>query len=182
MKPFYLLSGICTCLLLFSFDSEPTAENSIIKSQLISDWERAKLFTKEYIDAMPEDGLAFKPSPEMRTFAEQLLHLSQGNIGLSSNGTGKERIYANANLEKSEEYKKSKEALSKIVMESYDFVIEGLKAADDSKWNEVVKRGNFEITRLAWVMKAFEHQTHHRGQCTIYLRLKGITPPNEKLF
>ena len=26
------------------------------------------------------------------------------------------------------------------------------------------------------------HQTHHRGQTTIYLRMKGVTPPNEKLF
>jgi hypothetical protein len=30
--------------------------------------------------------------------------------------------------------------------------------------------------------KAFEHQTHHRGQATVYLRLKGVAPPNEMLF
>jgi uncharacterized damage-inducible protein DinB len=30
--------------------------------------------------------------------------------------------------------------------------------------------------------KGFEHQTHHRGQTTIYLRLKGVKPPQEKLF
>ncbi|MBO0721263.1 MAG: damage-inducible protein DinB, partial [Blastocatellia bacterium] len=29
---------------------------------------------------------------------------------------------------------------------------------------------------------SFEHQTHHRGQTTIYLRLKGVTPPGEKLY
>jgi uncharacterized damage-inducible protein DinB len=67
-------------------------------------------------------------------------------------------------------------------MESYDFVIEGIKSMDESRWDETVKRGAFEVTRLGWLMKAFEHQTHHRGQCTVYLRLKGITPPNEKLF
>jgi uncharacterized damage-inducible protein DinB len=41
------------------------------------------------------------------------------------------------------------------------------------KWDTTVEDG---------LAKAFEHQTHHRGQCTIYLRLKGIAPPREKLF
>jgi uncharacterized damage-inducible protein DinB len=31
-------------------------------------------------------------------------------------------------------------------------------------------------------MKTFEHQTHHRGQTTIYIRTQGIKPPQEKLF
>jgi uncharacterized damage-inducible protein DinB len=39
-----------------------------------------------------------------------------------------------------------------------------------------------ELTKSGIFGKAFEHQTHHRGQCTIYLRLKGVVPPGEKLF
>ncbi|HET9745897.1 MAG TPA: DinB family protein [Chitinophagaceae bacterium] len=30
--------------------------------------------------------------------------------------------------------------------------------------------------------KAFEHQNHHRGQTTIYIRAQGIKPPEERLF
>ncbi|MCW3088251.1 MAG: DinB family protein, partial [Sediminibacterium sp.] len=50
------------------------------------------------------------------------------------------------------------------------------------KLGEHVKRGPYDETRLAWIMKAFEHQTHHRGQATIYIRLQGIRPPAEKLL
>jgi len=32
------------------------------------------------------------------------------------------------------------------------------------------------------MIKTFEHQTHHRGQATIYIRLQGIRPPQEQLF
>ena len=32
------------------------------------------------------------------------------------------------------------------------------------------------------MLKCFEHQTHHRGQTTVYIRLAGGTPPAEKLF
>ncbi|HYH03497.1 MAG TPA: DinB family protein, partial [Bacillota bacterium] len=35
--------------------------------------------------------------------------------------------------------------------------------------------------RTAWA-KVFEHQAHHRGQTTVYLRLAGIKAPEEKLF
>jgi uncharacterized damage-inducible protein DinB len=152
-----------------------------LRAALVKDWERARAYTKEYLDAMPEDGINFKATPDIRSFAEQMLHMAQGTIGLSANGTGRERIYAGKNLEKSDEFK-NKAALTKVVMESYDFAIEGIKTMDVSKFDEIVKRGNFEVTKLGWIMKAFEHQTHHRGQCTIYLRLKGVTPPNEKLF
>ncbi|MNY59641.1 DinB family protein [compost metagenome] len=53
---------------------------------------------------------------------------------------------------------------------------------DASKFGEIVKRGNFDESRLSWISKAHEHQTHHRGQCTIYIRFQGVTPPAEKLF
>jgi uncharacterized damage-inducible protein DinB len=163
-----------------SFAHTFTNDDSL-KTQLLKDWQRAKAYTKEYIDAMPEDGINFKPTPEMRSFAEQMLHMSQGTVGLSSNATGKERIYAGKTLEKMDEFK-TKEALTKVVMECYDYVIDAIKIADLSKWDEKVKRGNFDESKIAWLNKAFEHQTHHRGQTTVYLRLKGVTPPQEKLF
>ena len=42
--------------------------------------------------------------------------------------------------------------------------------------------GNFDMTRAMALAKAFEHQTHHRGQATVYIRLAGVKPPQEKLF
>jgi hypothetical protein len=152
---------------------DPVNDDSL-KAQMLRDWERAKVYTKEYLDAMPEDAINFKPTPEIRSFAEQMTHLAQGTVGLSSNGSGKARI--------APEKADNKAALIKIVMDSYDYAIDGLKNLDPSKFGEVVKMGNFNVTRLGWFMKAFEHQTHHRGQTTVYLRLKGVTPPQEKLF
>lgn len=187
MKPVLLSTLIATMIVIGISHSSVanTATNchnaDSLLQQLVADWERAKAYTLEYIEAMPEDGINYKATPEIRSFAEQLLHLAQGTIGLTANGTGKERIYPGKNLEKSDEFK-TKAALAKVVAESYDFAIDGIKNMDASKLNEVVKRGQFEVTRLGWIMKGFEHQTHHRGQCTIYLRLKGVTPPNEKLF
>jgi uncharacterized damage-inducible protein DinB len=84
-------------------------------------------------------------------------------------------------LEKKEELK-NKEALTKVVMESYDFVIAGLGELKESQFKDKVKFFDFELTKEQAYKKVFEHQTHHRGQATIYLRLKGVKPPQEKLF
>ncbi len=167
-----------------SFISLRAQENTgeIIKSQMVKDWERAKAFTLEYLQAMPSDKYSFRAQDSVRTFAQQMLHLAQGTIGLSSNGTGKERVaWGSRNLENSPSAQ-SADSVTYFVMASYDYAIDGITNMDASKLWEKNKRGNFDETRYAWLLKAFEHQTHHRGQTTIYIRLLGIKPPNEKLF
>jgi len=156
-------------------------DNIALKQQLIKDWERAKAYTQEYLDAMPADKYDFRPVDSIRSFAQQMLHMAQGNAGLISNGTGAQRIFVGQNLEKSATAK-TKDSVVYYVNASYDFAINSLKNMDVAKLGEVVKRGNLSETGTAWIMKAFEHQTHHRGQCTIYIRLLGIRPPGEKLF
>jgi uncharacterized damage-inducible protein DinB len=175
-----ILSLAVTALLVIIANSQGNfAEN--IKAQSIKDWERAKAYTKEYLDAMPADKYGFKAQDSVRSFAQQMLHLASANVNLSSNGTGKDRLWQGRSLERSPGAQ-SKDSVTYFVNASYDFVIEGIKALDATKLDEAVKRGNSEFSRLTWTMKAFEHQTHHRGQATIYIRLAGIKPPNEKLF
>ncbi len=182
-SPITTLSLFC---LLFSASAiagtvTPPLSNDSVKAQLVRDWERAKVYTRAYLDAMPEDGVSFKPTPEIRSFAEQMLHLSAGTIGLVSTGTGKAKIYDGKNLEKMDELK-NKAALTKVVMEAYDYAIDAVKGLDADKLSEMVPMGKNSFSRLTVIGKGFEHQTHHRGQCTIYLRMKGVTPPNEMLF
>ena len=76
MKFQKLLSMICLFLAISSLANAQTS-----KDEMIKEWERAKTYTKEYLDAMPESGYALKPTPEMRSFAEQMLHLTDGNYG-----------------------------------------------------------------------------------------------------
>src|ERR1700691_2317138 len=52
--------------------------------QLVAEWQRAKLYTKSYLDAMPEEGYGFKPTPQIRSFAQQMLHLADANYVLAT--------------------------------------------------------------------------------------------------
>src|SRR5215467_5276275 len=60
---------------------------------LVADWTRAKDYTKEYLEAMPEEGVNFKPTPEIRSFAEQMLHLATGNFGFAATAAGIDNPY-----------------------------------------------------------------------------------------
>ena len=178
MKALNILFGL---LLIGNSAISQGLNNEVIRANMLVDWERAKIYTKEYLDAMPESGINFKPKADMRSFAEQLLHMSQSTMTVISIATGAEPLYQDKVLEKMKEYK-NKATLTKLVMESYDYAIQSIEKMDASKMDSLIRRGNYETDQFGWLNKAFEHQTHHRAQTTIYLRLKGIKAPNEKLF
>jgi uncharacterized damage-inducible protein DinB len=150
------------------------------KDQMIADWQRAKAYTKAYLDAMPEDGYNFKPTPEMRTFAAQMLHLADGNYGIVGPATGKPNPLGKVLAEKT--IAQSKEVVTKAVMDNYDWVINIIQSVTPGQLQETVKMGGKNLPRAVLIGKAFEHQTHTRGQTTVYLRLKGVKPPEEMLF
>ena len=155
------------------------------QSEMVKEWQRAKVYTKAYLDAMPEDGYSFKPTPEIRSFADQMLHLADANYMFATSASGKanplgETLLSHNVAEKT--ISPTKEATTKAVMDSYDWMISTLQAMTPDQMLETIKFGKRDITRSGVFGKAFEHQTHHRGQTTIYLRLKGVTPPAEMLF
>jgi uncharacterized damage-inducible protein DinB len=170
---------------LFTFIALTLACSSVCaqftQPEMVAEWQRAKTYTKAYLDAMPEDGYGFKPTPEIRSYAEQMLHLAGDNYGFASFASGKPDPNGDKSLEKT--IPPTKAATTKAVMDSYDFMINSLQTMTPDQMNEKVKRRNGqEISRANLFGKGFEHQTHHRGQTTIYLRLKGVTPPPEMLF
>ncbi|MFZ6010655.1 MAG: DinB family protein, partial [Bacteroidota bacterium] len=134
--------------MLIAFSSKgPHAAGPGPKDQMIADWERAKAYTQEYINAATDEVIGFKPTPEMRTFGQQMLHLSEANYGLGAAASGKPSPVTWGQLEKNPDQYKTKEALSKAVMDSYDFVIASLKATDEAKMGDMVKVFNFDLSR-----------------------------------
>jgi uncharacterized damage-inducible protein DinB len=155
-------------------------KRSPIVKETESQWKRAKKWTLDYIDAMPEDAAGFKPTTEIRSFAEQMLHLAFWNYSTAETLGGKSNPYGQKQetLEKRDDVK-TRAALRKVVEESYDNLLAVIAGLDEAKMLEQVSVFNTKLTRLTFLTYAFEHQTHHRGQTTIYIRLKGATPPPE---
>lgn len=153
------------------------------KENIISDWTWAKDYTLRYIEAMPDDQLNLRPTDSIRTFREQMLHLTTANMGIAAQAFGAAPTIENLRaLEKSEGYK-TKEDLAEVVAAGYDFVISNLKDANAEKLDQQITLfGQYDMSVRMALHKAFIHQNHHRGQTAIYIRLAGGVPPSMKLF
>lgn len=166
----------------FTVKAQPLT-SADIRAQMVKDWERAKAYTVEYLNTMPANKYGFKAVDSLRSFAQQMLHLASGNVLLMMNAVSKPPLpWLQSDIEHSATAQ-SKDSVMYYVLASYDYCIDAVKNFDPAKWGEPTKMFNtFEQTRFALMNKTFEHQSHHRGQTTIYIRLQGIRPPQEKLF
>ena len=152
-----------------------------IRSQFIKDWERARAYTIDYLNTMPADKYSFRATDSIRSFAQQMLHLAQSNVNILAPLAKEPNIFGDRILEDSKTAQ-TKDSVIHYVVASYDLAITCLKKINFTSLSEKIKLYNWEETKFAWLLKAFEHQTHHRGQTTIYIRLVGLHPPQERLF
>src|SRR3954471_22026557 len=107
----------------------------LTKDQIVGEWTRAKAYTKAYLDAMPADGYTFKATPEVRTFAQQMLHLTDATYYFITAASGKANpMGANYSAEKT--VAQTKEATTKAVMDSYDFAINTIENMPTDKMQE----------------------------------------------
>jgi len=155
--------------------------NEFMRSQFINDWERAKAYTIDYLNTMPADKHSFKATDSIRSFAQQMLHLAQSNVNIIAYAAGATNIIGDRILEDSKTAQ-TKDSVMYYVVSSYDLAINGLKKMNMASLTEKIKFYMWEETRFALLLKGFEHQSHHRGQTTIYIRLLGLHPPQERLF
>lgn len=178
MRKQYLL----LTLLSFGLLAEAQLADSL-KAQLLRDWKRSKAYTLEYLETMPAEKYAFRPQDSIRTFAQQMIHLAQGTVSLMQAATDR-KIPERINRPQLENINTalSKDSVQYFIQLSYDYAIAAMEQFDLNTHSEIVQRGRFRVTRMGWMLKAYEHQAHHRGQTTIYIRTAGFKPPNEKLF
>ena len=124
-----------------------TASAQFTPSQMIKEWERSKIYTKQYLDAMPEDGYGFKPTPEIRSFAAQMLHLAEANYFFASSASGNPIPEERKSIEK--DVPPTKEAVTKAVMDSYDFMIHCVQGMTQEKMDEISKgKSGFKLIQF----------------------------------
>lgn len=149
------------------------------KTKMVNDWIRAKDYTLNYLNAMPTDKYEFRPVDSVMSFAEQMIHLSVTSaffVFIASDKTPPEFTWADIN---SRPNSHSKDSVLHYVKASYDYCINSIKSLNSNTWGQTKVLSNRSRSRYEILLHAFEHQTHHRGQTTVYLRLQGVIPPED---
>ena len=137
-------------------------------------WIKAKEYTLEFAQAMPDDRYGFKPTPEVFSFAEQLVHIAGSNYWFFSALKGEKPPLSEEALKAQG---KSKDDVVKLLKESFALGDAYVEALTESTALEELEVGKNKIAKWKVLLFAVDHLTHHRGQLVVYLRLNGTKPP-----
>lgn len=133
----------------------------------------------EAAEAMPAEDYAFKPTPQVRSFAELVGHVANANFLFCSQAGGS-KSPATTNYERVAD----KAALVKALNESLAFCDGIYDATTDANFNQPVTLGPLGPMRAtptlrgAILMFNTTHNNEHYGNVVVYLRLKGQVPPS----
>jgi uncharacterized damage-inducible protein DinB len=141
-----------------------------VKGDILKHLKVSKEFTLKVAEAMPADSYDFKLTPPQMSFGGQLTHLSQGLdfflSPFSAEKPGDAKPASN-----------SKADVIAFVKVSFDKAIARVEAIKASQLSATFKTDEGPKTGLDLLLGMLDHTTHHRASAEMYLRAKGITPP-----
>ncbi|HEV1995197.1 MAG TPA: DinB family protein [Candidatus Acidoferrum sp.] len=126
----------------------------------------------------PEDKYEYKPHPDSRSFAANLLHVSGSMYYFTDVAQGQKPRYPDD--PKRDELKTKAQVVAfvkKCVQDGADVI----KAKGDKWLNDSVNDGSLRLVRisdLAWGL--MEHSGEHYGQLVVYYRNNGLVPPESR--
>ena len=133
---------------------------------------------------MPEEHYAFRPTPEVRTFAQLIGHLADANYRLCSVMEG-QNPPRDAGIEKTAV---TKAELVNALGESFAYCDAQYKTVTDAGGIPIVKfdaggegsRVPIQMPRFTVMAFHTAHAFEHYGNIVTYMRIKGVVPPSSE--
>jgi uncharacterized damage-inducible protein DinB len=147
--------------------------------EFVHDWQISKQFTLDVANAMPAELYSFKPSPDEMTFGEQMIHIGIANAIRFNEISGIKAPFA---IDLNNLPSPEKASAVKFLEQSFDYVISVLPKITSEQlkrtWHIASWKGRNDPDGRAMILNMFVHTAHHRAQCEVYMRVKGIKPPD----
>jgi DinB superfamily len=122
-------------------------------------------------EVMPEENYSFKPTPDIRTFAQMVAHVADAQARLCSAASGQPKSIDAAS-------KTSKADLVAALKESSSMCDAAWDSLSETTAHEMIKVGTAERSKLGALEYNSVHSNEEYGYMAVYLRLKGIVPPS----
>lgn len=123
-------------------------------------------------DKVPESDYNFKPTPEVRSFAEVLGHATSAQLRTcSAIKTAESKGHAGET---------NKQQLVASLKESFAACDKAYESLTDANAAEMVKLPRGQKTRLGALAGVVTHDTEQYAILSVYMRLKGVVPPSSE--
>ena len=131
-------------------------------------------------EKMPAEDYSFRPTPDIRSYAELIAHIADANYLFCSASLGEK----NPGLKIEEGVKKDparpKAAIVEALTASFAYCDKAYTAMTDQNASEAVKFFGQDRARMGVLSFNTSHTFEHYGNIVTYLRLKKIVPPSSE--
>jgi len=133
-------------------------------------WESTRNLVIGIVEVMPEDKYDFRPTPSVRTFRDNVIHLVAENYLFFGRVAGE-------NLGNPAENLKGRDELLKALRESYDYGAKVWAGLTEEKALEMIEVRGQKVQRWSAILGAIQDNMNHYGNLVVYIRLNGLVPP-----
>jgi len=148
------------------------AMNPTVSAEVKQNYVRTKDLIMRAAVKMPEDGYSLKATPDVRTYAQAIGHISEAQAMICGGIIGQP---AKADT--------SKTAKADVIIElkkSFDVCDKAYDSINESNVSQVGGAGFMGGTLAGRLYGNLLHDNEMYGTIVVYLRLKGIVPPSSE--
>jgi uncharacterized damage-inducible protein DinB len=151
---------------------ETRAENPL-STEVRQAYNTVKSNLLKSAEQMPEENYSFKPTSDIRSFAQVIAHAAESQMRTCSAVTGGQKSIDGAS-------KTSKADLIGALNEAFAQCDKAYEMATDADAANLIKTPRGQRTKLGALIGNTIHDNEQYGILTVYLRLKGLIPPSSQ--
>ncbi len=159
----------------------PAFAQTGIKDALVKHWKASADFTLAVAKAMPADSYNFRPNPEEMSFGQVMAHIALANLSACNRASGMPRPAIPGKIaawNKDPKLDVDRDTAIQFMNESFTFCASAVNSMTPEKLSAMVGPEGRQMSAFEVLWSYFTHTAHHRGQAEVYLRVKGIKPPD----
>jgi uncharacterized damage-inducible protein DinB len=151
------------------------AETNAMSASVKKDYQSARDNFIRAAEKMPEANYGFKPSPDVRSFAQQVAHVADDQYNLCGPAKGETRKGAYTAIEDS---MSKKTELLAALEQAFAYCDGAYDALTDASGAEpIAGKSRTKFGMLNWNLW---HTWEHYGNVVVYLRMNGLVPPTSE--
>ena len=150
--------------------AQPSFQPTSFLTPAKATWESTRNLVIGIVEVMPEDKYDFRPTPSVRTFRDNVIHLVAENYLFFGRVAGE-------NLGNPAQNLKSRDELLKALRESYDYGAKVWAGLTEEKALEMIEVRGLKVQRWSAILGVIQDNMNHYGNLVVYIRMSGLVPP-----
>ncbi len=166
------------CLLLWSaqgYTQAAEVPKTPFTRMYLPVWQEARDHCLEVARAMPAEGYGYKPTPVSKSFGEQMVHIGYTIKLLTQRYVEGMEVTPNA----PDANQMTRDEILELLEDGFAYTEQVIRSVGQEQLDQtcVMYHSGNTVNRAFAFFYVQDHLTNHRAKANLYLRMKGITPP-----